>query len=123
MAALLRRQGKEVPQTIERELLLDTGADTTTIKEMHMRSLFVPVRGATEVRGATTDAGSTQCNTYDLSLEFINSAGDRPLFLSSVEVIGRPFHNEVIDGVIGRDVMANMILTIEGPRKQFSVLY
>ncbi|WP_339088908.1 aspartyl protease family protein [Variovorax paradoxus] len=123
MAALLRRQGKEVPERIELELLLDTGADTTTIKEMHMRSLGVPVRGATEVRGATTDAGATECNTYDLSLEFINSAGDRPLTLTSVEVIGRPFHNEMIDGVVGRDVMSNMVLTIEGHLRQFSVVY
>lgn len=123
MAMLLRRAGKEVPQPIELELLLDTGADTTTIREETMRSLNAPVRGAADVRGATTDAGSTTCNTYDLSLVFVNAAGDPPLSLGSVEVIGRPFYNEVIDGVIGRDVMSNMVLTIEGHLKQFSVVY
>lgn len=123
MAGLLRRQGKPIPQSIRVELLIDTGADTTTLNEMHMRSLSIPVRGATEVRGVTTDVYATECNTYDIGFELINAVGDQSLILPAVEIIGRPFHNEMIDGLIGRDVLANVIFTLEGPKRQFSINY
>jgi len=123
MRMLLRREGKAVPEPIRLELLVDTGADTTTLSEMHMRSLALPVRGATEVRGVTTEAYATQCNTYDVELKLINSAGDPPLTLPAVEVIGRPFHNEMIDGVLGRDFLSNVNFTMEGPLRQFVVNY
>jgi hypothetical protein len=123
MESLLRRQGLVVPQRLRLELLVDTGADTMTLNEMHMRSLGVPVRGATQVRGVTTDAFATECNTYDVGFELINVVGDSPLKLPAVEVIGRPFHNEMIDGLIGRDVLSNVIFTLEGPNKQFVIQY
>ena len=123
MESLLRRQGKPVPARIRLELLIDTGADTTTINEMHMRSLTIPVRGATEVRGVTTDVDATECNTYDISLELMNVVGDPPLTLPAVEVIGRPFHNEMIDGLIGRDVLARMVFTLDGPSQKFIINY
>lgn len=123
LEALLRRQGESIPQRIRLELLIDTGADTTTLNEMHMRSLAIPVRGATEVRGVTTDAYATECNTYDIGFELINAVGDPPLKLAAVEVIGRPFHNEMIDGLIGRDVLANVMFTLDGPNRQFIINY
>jgi len=123
MAGLLRRQGKSIPERIRLELLVDTGADTTTLNEMHMRSLGIPVRGATKVRGVTTDTYATECNTFDVSLELINAVGESPLHLPAVEVIGRPFHNEMIDGLIGRDVLANMVFMLDGPHRQFVINY
>lgn len=119
----MRRQGKFIPERIRVELLIDTGADTTTLNEMHMRSLGIPVRGATEVRGVTTDAYAMECNTYDIGFELINAVGEQNLKLPAVEVIGRPFHNEMIDGLIGRDVLANVIFTLEGPNRQFVINY
>lgn len=112
-----------MPQPIRLELLIDTGADTTTLNEMHMRSLVLPVRGATEVRGVTTEAYATQCNTYDVELQLINAAGDAPLTLPVVEVIGRPFHNEMIDGVLGRDFLSNVNFFLNGPLRQFAINY
>ena len=123
MRKLLLREGKLVPQPIRLELLIDTGADTTTLNEMHMRSMALPVRGATEVRGITSESRATECNTYDVELQLINSAGDPPLILPVVEVIGRPFHNEVIDGVIGRDFLSNVNFDLQGPLRQFAIHY
>ena len=123
LQSLLRRQEHSVPQRIRLELLIDTGADTTTLNEMHMRSLGIPVRGATDVRGITTDVDATECNTYDVEFELINVVGDKGLLLPAIEVIGRPFHNEMIDGLIGRDVLGSVVFTLEGPNRQFIVNY
>jgi hypothetical protein len=123
METLLHRQRLPVPERLRLELLVDTGADTTTLNEMHMRSLGIPVRGATEVRGVTTDAEATECNTYDVSFALINAVGDPNLILPALEVIGRPFHNEMIDGLIGRDVLGSVVFTLEGPNRQFVINY
>ena len=85
--------------------------------------MALPVRGAIEVRGVTSEAHATECNTYDVELTLLNLAGDQPLVLPVVEVIGRPFHNEVIDGVLGRDFLSNVNFLLEGPLWQFSVTY
>lgn len=120
---LLRRQGKAIPEPIRVELLIDTGADTTALSEMHTRSLGIPVRGATQVRGVTTEVHATDCNTYDIGFELINAVGDLPLKIPAVEIIGRPFHNEMIDGLIGRDVLAQVIFILDGPTRQFVINY
>ena len=123
MANALQRQHSEVPAQIRINLLIDTGADTTTLDEMHMRSLGIPARGAAKVRGITRDAHPTECNAYDISMELMNFAGDPPFIIPAVEVLALPFHNDGIDGVIGRDFLANMVFLLEGPHRQFTLNY
>lgn len=117
----MRENGREVPPAIPVQLLIDTGADTTTIAEIHMRSLGVPPTGAAPVRTITTDVTGAACNTYGASL-MLKAVGfaERSHYIPALEVFAQPFHNEGIDGLLGRDVLGTLVLTLDGPRRRFS---
>jgi len=120
----MRLRGLAVPPPIRIQLLIDTGADTTTIAEMHMRSFGIPPSGAAPVRTITTDVTGYACNTYGVSLRFdAPGFGDRPHVIPALEVLGQAFHNEGIDGLIGRDVLSTLALTIDGPQRQFAIVW
>jgi hypothetical protein len=118
----MRQQGLEIHPGITLNLLVDTGCDTTTIGDMHLRSLGVPTRGATDIRTATTDAYATTCDTFDVELRICPPDGE-PFVLPAIEVIGRPFHNETIDGLLARDVLDTFMFTLDGPNKRFMIQY
>lgn len=101
---------------------MDSGCDTTTISDMHMRSLGIPVHGATEIRTATTDAYATTCDTYGIELR-IAPTEDRPYVLPAIEVVARPFHNETIDGLLARDVLDTLVFILDGPNRKFMIQY
>jgi hypothetical protein len=113
-------QGMNIPPPITVQMLIDTGADTTTVAEIHMRSLNIPVSGAAPVRTITTDVTGAACNTYGASLRICAPGfGDSPHHIRALEVLGREFHNEGFDGLLGRDVLSTLMLTIDGPRRRF----
>jgi len=119
---LLLANGIDVPPAQRLSLILDTGAETTMVNEQFMRTLALPVRGQRDILTATSDERPTACNTYDVSLQ-ISTYGDPPFTLPALEVIGRPLFNHSIDGMVGRDVLSRLKLTIDGPRRTFRLDY
>ncbi len=116
----MRANGLHVPPPITVQLLVDTGADTTTIGEIHMRSLQIESSGKSPVRTITTDVSGQTCLTYPASLRIVSpNFGDKAHEIRALEVLGREFHNEGIDGLLGRDVLSTVQLTIDGPRRWF----
>lgn len=110
----------QVPPFITVQLLVDTGADTTTIAEMHMRSLQIESTGDSPVRTITTGVSGQTCRVYPAGLRIASkSFGDRPHEIGALEVLGRDFHNEGIDGLLGRDVLSTVQFTLDGPRRRF----
>lgn len=121
---LLRSKGQAVPPDIPIQLLIDTGADTTTIAEMHMRSLGIESKGASPVRTITSGVTGAACNAYDASLKIRSVGfGEAPLQFSAMEVLAQDFHNEGIDGLLGRDVLNTIVFMMEGPSKRFSMTW
>lgn len=116
----MKSRGLEIPPAITVQLLIDTGADTTTIAEIHMRSLGIQASGVAPVRTITTDVTGADCYTYGASLRIEAPLfGDKSHEIRALEVLAREFHNEGIDGLLGRDVLSTLMLTIDGPRRQF----
>lgn len=119
---LLSAHGIDAPPALRLSLILDTGAETTMLNEQHMRTLAIPVRGQRDILTATSDEKPTACNTYDVSFE-IATFGDPPFTMPALEVIGRPLFNHSIDGMIGRDILCRLKLTIDGPHRTFRIDY
>lgn len=121
---LRRSKGQDVPPDIPIQLLVDTGADTTTIAEMHMRSLGIESTGASPVRTITSGVTGDACNAYGASLT-IHSVGfgEAPLKFPAMEVLAQDFHNEGIDGLLGRDVLSTMVFVMDGPNKRFTMTW
>jgi hypothetical protein len=101
--------------------LIDTGADSTMVNEQVMRWLEIPPRGSRDILGATTHIDPTTCATHDVQFEIRTTPGEPALIFPALEVLARPFFNVSIDGLIGRDVLDRLILTMG--RGQFRLDY
>lgn len=107
---------------IAAELLLDTGADTTTIDESIMRALAIAPTSNAPVQTITTNGTSALCPVYPASLEIPAAVfGDRPHSIKTLEVLGRSFDNTGIHGLLGRDVLRTLLFTMDGPRQRFTI--
>jgi predicted aspartyl protease len=115
-ADLLRQQGKPIPTPVEITALIDTGASGTTVKPEVIRQLQLTPRGVTNI--CTPSSSAHPCNVYDVSLVFPNGIG-----VSVITVIEVPLEGQVIQGLIGRDVLAHGILIYSGYTNTFSLSF
>ena len=94
--------------TIDRPLvgILDTGADMTVLPNEAVERLGLPRRGTMSVRGH----------------------GDRPLYYTNIEIAGHTFDRlkvitlERSNILIGRDILNQLKLLLNGKKLQFEVI-
>ena len=110
-ARVMIARGLQLPEPHRLSFLIDTGADTTMVSEQAMRLLGIPERGARRIVGSTTHIEPTTCSAYDVQFE-MRTHGDPPRIFPALEVLARPFFNVSIEGLIGRDVLDQMQLTL-----------
>jgi len=115
-AELLRRQEEPIPAPVEITALIDTGASGTAIKPEVIRQLRLTPRGVTNI--CTPSSPAHPCNVYDVSLAFNNGVG-----IPVITVIDVPLEGQVIQGLIGRDVLAHGILIYSGYTNTFSLSF
>ena len=115
-ANLLRQESKPVPNPVEVTALIDTGASGTAIKPEVIRQLQLTPRGVTNI--ATPSSAAHPCNVYDVSLTFANG-----VVVPVITVIEVPLEGQVIQGLIGRDVLAHGILIYSGYTNTFSLSF
>ena len=115
-ANLLRQQSKPVPNPVEITALIDTGASGTAVKPDVIRQLQLTPRGVTNI--ATPSSAAHPCNVYDVSLTFANG-----VVVPVITVIEVPLEGQVIQGLIGRDVLAHGILIYSGYTNTFSLSF
>ena len=115
-ANLLRQEGKPVPTSVEITALIDTGASGTAVKPEVIRQLQLTPRGVTNI--ATPSSTAHPCNVYDVSLTFANG-----VVVPVITVIEVPLEGQVIQGLIGRDVLAHGILIYSGYTNTFSLSF
>ena len=115
-ANLLRQQSQPVPNPVEITALIDTGVSGTAVKPEVIRQLQSTPRGVTNI--ATPSSAAHPCNVYDVSLTFANG-----VIVPVITVIEVPLEGQVIQGLIGRDVLAHGILIYSGYTNTFSLSF
>lgn len=96
--------------------MIDTGASGTAVKPEVIRQLQLAPRGVTNI--ATPSSAAHPCNVYDVSLTFANG-----VIVPVITVIEVPLEGQVIQGLIGRDVLAHGILIYSGYTNTFSLSF
>jgi len=113
---LFRQQGKAIPAPVEITALIDTGASGTAVKPEVIQQLHLTPRDVTTI--CTPSSAAHPCNVYDVSLVFANGVG-----LPVITVIEVPLEGQVIQRLIGRDVLAHGILIYSGYTNTFSLSF
>lgn len=119
---LLWRQNKPVPPAVSGTFLIDTGSDTTMVSEQLMRTLGIRPKGTARVVTSTTNTDGEPCNVYDVALTLLPHVV-QPRSWRAIEALARPLLNQGIDGLLGRDLLAHLVLTYDGPRKTAHLVY
>lgn len=112
--------GRVPPPDVIVPMIIDTGADTTLVHDHYMRALGIPPRGRRRIVTSTTASGVlSELDTYDISIRLVAKGEDKPFLLKAVEAFAAPLHPGGAEGMIGRDVLHHLTLTLEGPGSRF----
>jgi hypothetical protein len=92
-------------------LLLDTGADVTLLPRVAVEQLGLKPLAEKEYELVGFDGTKSLAQAVELDMIFLNKAYRGRYLLTDDE-----------HGVLGRDVLANIILRLNGPRQEWSEL-
>ena len=109
----LELAGITPPDSVICRLLIDTGASCTCIDPWVIDALGIAPSGFTTIHTPSTNADSNhQCSQYDVCLCIPHPGISR--YFYAIPVIETNFAHQGIDGLLGRDVLANCVFIYNG---------
>jgi hypothetical protein len=111
------KAGRTPPQIVTARLLVDTGASHTCLDCAVIQKLGLIPTGQISVHTPTTGGTAQAINQYDVAL-LIQAHGTLKSFLT-LPVGESDFSAQAIDGLLGRDVLAQCLLLYSGPDNVF----
>ena len=118
------RKGVDVPPAIPINLVVDTGADSTMIRDSLLLSLGLTVpTGWADVLTSESRGRGEKCPVFDVEIEIKNPVLQKHWRIPAMEVLARPLNNVSTDGMLGRDVLRQGILHYDGPQDHFTIDY
>jgi len=127
-----RRSGLAIPQPLEVDALLDTGAEQTCIDPHILSSLGLVAMGVGFVAAPGTGmpqlpvlGGSSGANWYKAGLTILCPGGQagHDLIFPELDVDEIPLSQFGIDAIIGRDVLASCVMVYDGPAGSVTLAY
>jgi hypothetical protein len=102
-----------IPGRSQARFLIDTGASQTVVDIAIIAGLNVRATGVALVQTASTADTPQPTPEFDISLLIPMRSGAR--LFNSVPVFGMSLRPQGIDGLLGRDILAQCLLTYSGP--------
>lgn len=110
---ILERLGKPIPEPVRCQLLIDTGASRTNIDPWIIQTLSLTPTGCVEVHTPSTTAGNAHiCHQYDVSLTIPHPGINR--IFNAISVLEAALSHQGLDGLLGRDILANCLFVYNG---------
>jgi len=103
------------PVPVLARMLVDTGASHTSIDQKFVAALGLTPTGSVAVLTPSTGATPHMMPSYDVAFYFVNGHNGGTHTISIQTVTACDLSAQGIDGLIGRDILANTTLTCVGP--------
>ena len=121
-AAALIAAGQGHPQPIPINGLIDTGASCTCIDSSILRQLAIPSTGIIHVHTPSTQAAAPHvANVYDISLVLVHPLMTRTWH--ALPILESHLFHQGIQALIGRDILAQCVLTYDGSGGNFCLCF
>lgn len=118
----LLRAGQAVPPPVPLAGLLHTGASCTVIDRQLLRRLGLSPTGVMKFKASPQGMAVELSDAYDVALSLVVGATAYPL-ADPLNVLEGGFGQPEFQALIGRDVLARLKVELDGPTRQFSVLF
>lgn len=114
--------GRNVPPNLQGLFVLDTGASTTSIDFTFLQPLELAATGSLPTHTSSTAGMPIPYSIYDVSLTIPAShPGSNLLIVGKMSVTTSHYQSHGINGLIGRDVLSQCVLTYDGPNASFTL--
>jgi hypothetical protein len=115
----LSAAGVPLPAPIHGQALIDTGSDWSALSPAVLAALQIPASGNVSTH---TAAGPTNVQSFTVSLTIYDPTGASTdtLFRGRWRVTGLPYQIPNVDVLLGMDLVSELILTVDGPGRQFA---
>lgn len=119
----LKSSGLPIPSHVTMRLLIDTGATCVALDQTAIAPLGLAPTGRVAVHTPSTDAAAPHyCNQYDVLL-VLPASESMPLVLEALPILEGTFRHHGIDGLLGRDVLAQCTLIYNAPAGNYTLAY
>jgi hypothetical protein len=119
----LQKAGQPVPPSIPVRALIDTGASSTCIDSSLVGPLGITPTGTIPIHTPTTGGVPHVANQYDVGLMIPGGPTDPPLVQITLPVTDHALAVQGIQALIGRDVLAQCLLSYNGVMRLFTLAY
>jgi Aspartyl protease len=114
----LEAAGSQPPLPQLADLLIDTGASQTCIDLRFVALLGLQPTGSVSIHTPSTGTIAQSMDAYDVGV-VVNGIAGATHVLPVHSVIACDFSSQGIDGLLGRDILANSRLIYSGPDNTF----
>ena len=108
----LTKAGLPIPNPVQARLLIDTGASGTCVDPSIISGLGLTPTGTTPIHTPSTGLAPHMCNQYDVQITILHPRLHR--VFSAIAVIEADLSAQGIQGLLGRDVLAECHFTYNG---------
>lgn len=115
--SLLSEDEKKSPVIKNVKLLVDTGASLTSISPKIAEELNLPVLGKIGLRSVTHEVSANQ-----YLADLIWPIG-KPFPIMDMKLMEFPMADHAIDGLLGRDIICQCLLHMNGPDKTLTIAH
>lgn len=111
---VLTAAGRSLPTANLGRFLVDTGASTSAVDPEMLDGLDLQPTGAVMVHTPSTQGQPISMAIFDISLLIPAGEHDAPLYIPALPVSSSGFKAQGIDGLLGRDILSQCLLTYNG---------
>lgn len=120
---VLTATGRSLPTSNLGRFLIDTGASGSAVDPGMLDGLDLRPTGAITVHTPSTEGRPISMAMFDVSILIPAGEHDAPLYIPAIPVSASGFKAQGIDGLLGRDVLAQCLLSYNGRIGSFTLAF
>ena len=113
--------GLPVPAPVSTRFLVDTGASNTRVDPAILSQLSLTPTGSIPIHTPSTGGTPAMCNQFDISLSIPHPCLNRRF--PAIAVTEANLSAQGIQGLLGRDILANCLLIYNGEANTFTLSF
>jgi len=120
---IMKTQGAAVPKPVSIRVLLDTGASGTCVDLATLSALGLVPTGTALIHTVSTTGTPVPAALYDVSLALVHPGQQFVRWFDAVPVMGASLAAQGIQGLVGRDILAQCLLVYDGQAGTFTLAF